>query len=80
MNDGDIAKRLVDALAAAADREAGAKTGLVSVTIERLAALDPDTLEIHLERKTRTLVFLKAEYTLGGVRAAIAASVHKVLE
>ena len=80
MTEGEIAKRIVDALTTAADRETGARTGLVSVVIERLTALNPDSLDIQLERKTKTLVFLRAEYTANGARAAIAASVHKVLE
>lgn len=80
MTDGEIAKRLVDALTAEADRESGARTGLVSVVVERLSPQAPDRLQIKLERKTKTLIFLRAEYFSGDVRAAIAASVHKVLD
>ena len=80
MAEGDIAKQLVDALTAEADRETGARTGLVSVVIERVSALTPDKYEIKLERKTKTLVFLRADCLSSGALAAIAASVHKVLD
>ena len=80
MTDSAIAARLINALEAAADREAGAKTALVSVTIDMLARADTGAIETTLVRKTRTLVFMSAEFVSdAGVRIANAASVHKVM-
>jgi len=80
MTDSAIAARIINALEAAANREAAAKTGLVSVNIEMLAAADAGTVVITTERKTRTLVFLRADFrTDAGARVASANSVHKVL-
>ena len=79
MTDSAIAVRLINALESAADREAGAKTALVSVTIDMLARADAGAIEVTLTRKTRTLVFLNAEFvTDAGGRVAAASSVHKV--
>jgi len=79
MTDSAIAARLINALEAAADREAGAKTALVSATIDMLARADAGRIDTHLERKTRTLVFMSAEFrTDSGDRIATASSVHKV--
>jgi hypothetical protein len=79
MTDSAIAARIVNALEAAADREAGGQTALVSVTIDMLARADAGTIETALVRKTRTLVFLTAEFrTDAGERIATASSVHKV--
>lgn len=79
MTDSAIAARIVNALEAAADREAGAKTALVSVTIEMLTAADAGQVTTTVVRKTRTLVFLSAEFvTDSGARIAAASSVHKV--
>lgn len=80
MSEADIARRLVEALADAAQREAGLRTGLVSVSIEILAHETPDRIEVQLERKTRTLLFQRADAFAGDVRAATAASIHKVLD
>ena len=80
MTDSAIAARLINALEAAADREVGAKTALVSVTIDMLARADTGTIETKLVRKTRTLVFMSAEFMSdAGARIANAASVHKVV-
>lgn len=80
MTDSAIAVRIVNALEAAADREAGAKAALVSVTIEMLARADAGTIEVSLTRKTRTLIFLRADFkTDAGALIATASSVHKVL-
>ena len=80
MSDSAIAARLINALEAAADREAGAKTALVSVTIDMLARADTGAIETTLVRKTRTLVFMSAEFVSdAGARIANAASVHKVM-
>jgi hypothetical protein len=79
VTDSAIAARIVNALEAAADREAGAKTALVSVTIEMLSRADAGGIETRLVRKTRTLLFLSAEFvTDSGVRVAAASSVHKI--
>lgn len=80
MTDSAIAARIVNALEAAADREAGAKTALVSVTIDMLTNADAGAITTTLTRKTRTLVFMSAEFrTDSGERIATVASVHKVL-
>lgn len=79
MTDSAIAARLINALEAAADREAGAKTALVSATIDMLARADAGAIETRLTRKTRTLVFMSAEFVSdAGQRIATAASVHKL--
>ena len=80
MTDSAIAARLINALEAAADREAVAKTALVSATIDMLARADMGTIETKLVRKTRTLVFMNAEFVSdGGQRIATAQSVHKLM-
>ena len=79
MTDAAIAVRIVNALEAAADREGGAKTALVSLTIEMLARADAGAIEISLTRKTRTLIFLRAEFkTESGTLIASASSLHKL--
>lgn len=80
MTDSAIAARIVNALEAGADREAGAQTALVSVTLDMLARADSGAVEAKLVRKTRTLVFMSAEFrTDAGARIVAASSVHKVL-
>ena len=80
MTDSAIAARLINALEAAADREAGSQTALVSVTLDMLARADAGAIETSLVRKTRTLVFMSAEFrTDAGQRIVVASSVHKVL-
>ncbi len=79
MTDSAIAVRIVNALEAAADREAGAKTALVSVSIDMLARADAGAVEVNPTRKTRTLLFMRAEFkTDGGALIASASSVHKL--
>ena len=79
MTNADIAAALVQALEAAAAREAGAPCALVSVNVEMLAAPVSGAARVSLDRKTRTLVFLSAAYlNAAGERIASAASVHKV--
>ena len=79
MTDSANAARIINALEAAADREAGSKTALVSVNIEMLALADAGSIETQLVRKTRTLVFLSAEFaTDAGAKIATASSVHKL--
>ena len=50
MTDSAIAARLVNALESAADREASAKTALVSVALDLLARADAGTIETRLSR------------------------------
>ncbi len=79
MTDSAITARLINALEAAADREAG-KTALVSVTIDMLTRADAGAIEPRVVRKTRTLVFMRADFISdAGERIATASSVHKVL-
>jgi hypothetical protein len=79
VTDSAIAARLINALEQAADREAPAKTALVSVTIDMLARADAGMIETRLVRKTRTLVFMSAEFVSDtGAKVAAASSVHKV--
>jgi len=80
VTDSAIAARLLNALESAADREAATKTALVSVTIDMLARADAGAIETKVVRKTRTLVFMSAEFVSdAGARIANATSVHKVL-
>jgi hypothetical protein len=80
MTDSAIAARIVNALEAGADREAGSQTALVSVTLDMLARADAGSIETTLVRKTRTLVFMSAEYRSDdGARIVAASSVHTVL-
>jgi hypothetical protein len=80
MTDSAIAARIVNALEGAADREAAGKTALVSVTIDMIARADAGLIETALVRKTRTLVFMSAEFrTDAGERIATASSVHKAV-
>ena len=79
MTDSAIAVRIINALESAADREAGAKTALVSVTIDMLMPADAGSVEVSLTRKTRTLLFLHADFkTDSGALIASASSVHKL--
>jgi hypothetical protein len=79
MTDSAIAARMLNALEAAADREAGQKTALVSVTIDMLKHADAGSVAVQLTRKTKSLVFMNAEFaTDAGVRIATANSVHKL--
>lgn len=81
MTDSAIAARLINALEAAADREVGAQTALVSVTLDMLARANVGAIETTLVRKTRTLVFMSAEFRSdNGERIVAASSVHKVLD
>ena len=79
MTDAAIAARMLNALEAAADREAGQKTALVSVTIDMLKHADAGSVSASVTRKTKSLVFMAAEFaTDAGVRIATANSVHKM--
>lgn len=79
MTDSAIAARMLNALEAAADREAGQKTALVSVTIDMLKHADAGSVTASLTRKTKSLVFMSAEFVNdAGVRIALANSVHKL--
>ncbi|MGD9966740.1 MAG: hypothetical protein AB7T59_09485 [Hyphomonadaceae bacterium] len=80
MTGSAIAARIVNALESAADREAGGPTALVSITLDMLTRADAGMIETKLVRKTRTLLFMNAEFRSdAGERIAAAASVHKVL-
>lgn len=79
MTDSAIAVRLINALEAAADREAGQKTALVSVTIDMLTRADAGSVTVSLTRKTKSLVFMAAEFASDtGARIATANSVHRI--
>jgi hypothetical protein len=79
MTDSAIAARIVNALESAADREAGQKTQLVSVTIDMITRADAGNVSTSLTRKTKSLVFMGAEFvTEAGARIATANSVHKL--
>ena len=79
MSDSAIAARIVDALRDTADRELG-KSALVSVNMEMIAPPTDGAPEVSVARKTRTLLFLHADFrSADGTRIASANSVHKVL-
>lgn len=79
MTNSAIAARIINALEAAAAREAETDATMVSVTIEMLARADAGMIDVRLVRKTRTLVFLSAEFVAdGGARIAAASAVFKV--
>lgn len=80
MSAAEIAAALIEALEAAAAREAGEPCALASVNVEMLVAPATGEAWVKIERKTRTMMFLSAEYlTEAGERIATAASVHKVI-
>jgi hypothetical protein len=79
MTDSAIAARLINALEATANREAGQQTALVSVTIDMLKRADAGNVAVSVTRKTKSLVFMAAEFTTdAGVCIATANSVHKL--
>jgi len=79
MTTSAIAARIINALEAAATREAEAETAMVSVTIEMLTRADAGMIDVRLVRRTRTLVFLNAEFVAdSGARVAAASAVFKV--
>lgn len=79
MTDSAIAARMLNALEAAANREAGQQTALVSVTIDMIKRADAGNVSVSVTRKTKSLVFMAAEFTTdAGVRIATANSVHKL--
>jgi len=79
MTDSAIAARMLNALEAAADREAGQKTALVSVTIDMLKRADAGSINVGVTRKTKSLVFMSADFVSdAGARIATANSVHKL--
>jgi hypothetical protein len=79
MSNSDIAARLINALEAGADREAGQKTALVSVTVDMIAREAAGSIKVSVARKTRSLIFMAAELASeAGVRIATASSVHKL--
>lgn len=79
MTPAEIAAALTQALDAAAAREAGAGASLASFNLQILAPGAPGQARVSVMRRTRTLLFLNAEYLDGaGARIAEAASVHKI--
>ena len=81
MTDSAIAARLLNALEAAANREAGQQTALVSVTIDMITRADAGSVTVSVTRKTKSLVFMSAEFVNdAGARIATANSVHKIAQ
>jgi hypothetical protein len=80
MSEAVVSQRLVDALAQVAANEAGAPAPLVSVSIEFISGNGGAPLiDVIVERKTRTLLFLSANATAAdGQRLAAATSVHRI--
>lgn len=80
MTQSALAAKLIEALNATAEREAGGAASLVSVTIDVLTAAPDASIDVQLVRKTRTLLFLRAEARSStGAAVLSGASVHKVL-
>lgn len=80
MSDAEIAAQLIDALTVAANREAGAPTALVSATIDIVAPSDTGVTSASLTRKTKTLIFMSADFlSEGGTHIATANSVHRLM-
>ncbi|MBY0563358.1 MAG: hypothetical protein K2P58_04145 [Hyphomonadaceae bacterium] len=76
-SEADIAARLVAALAQAAAREGA--SALVSATIDVISSPADGEARVELNRKTRTLLFLRADYVgVDGARLAAASSVHAI--
>lgn len=79
MTNAEIAARLTQALEAAATQETGAQTALVSVEVTLAAPAADGHIETRLDRRTKTLAFLSAEFvSQSGARIAAASSVHKL--
>jgi len=78
-DNAEITSRVVAALESAAAAEAGANTALVSVNIQLLAPGSGGTIKTAVERKTRTLIFMRADLLdTTGAAIASASSVHKI--
>lgn len=76
-NEADVAARMVAALTETARREGAA--ALVSFSMEIVAPLADGQARVEVSRKTRTLLFLRADYVgSDGARIATASSVHAV--
>lgn len=66
--------------AAAAEEAAPGNAILVSVHLDFLSQTDIGTIRVAVTRRTKTLLFLRAEYAdETGARLAAASSVHKIL-
>lgn len=79
VSDSALTASLVSALEVAAEQETEVRAALVSVTIEMLRRGDAQAFEASLVRKTRTLVFMRAEArNAAGDVLATASSVHKL--
>jgi hypothetical protein len=79
MNASAVGARIIDALEDAANRETGGPTALVSVNVEMLSPAGIGEVAVSVTRKTRTLIFLRADFRASDATIAIANSVHKVL-
>jgi GTP cyclohydrolase FolE2 len=79
MTNAEIAAQLTEALEAAATEAAGAPTALVSVEVTVLAHTQRGTAKASVTRRTKSLVFMNAEFLSDGARAATATSVHKLV-
>jgi len=81
MNAAAIAAALTEALEAAAAKEAGAPCVLVSLNFNLIGAPAPGQARASVARKTRTLVFMHADF-IGpdGAAIASAASVHRLTD
>jgi hypothetical protein len=78
MSHAALAARIVEALEAAAAREATG-AALVSVALEVLRSAEPAAVETQLARKTRTLMFLTAEaMSAQGEHIATSSAVFKL--
>lgn len=78
-NAAAVAAALTAALEAEAAREAGGDCVLVSVNIALLAAPVAGVAKAQVERKTKTLAFLSANYIgADGAVIASASSVHRI--
>jgi hypothetical protein len=78
VNASAVGARIIDALEDAANRETRGATALVSVNVEMLAPASAGQVVVSVTRKTRTLIFLRADFRAGDATIAIANSVHKV--
>ncbi|MBL8537508.1 MAG: hypothetical protein JNM59_08920 [Hyphomonadaceae bacterium] len=78
MTEAELGARFIEALMRGADEAAGTTTTLVSVNMEIVAPLAHGALRVEVNRKTRTLAFMRADLIDGdGALIATASSVHK---
>ncbi len=79
MSAADLARRMVDALENVATSSAGGTAPLVSNSLEVFAMATDFTITAEVTRKTRSLLFARAE-AIGPdrTRVATASSVHRL--